>query len=76
MPADDGPDDWQRISVAVDLERREVDEPGDRGRKVDIVVPVEPIEPVALPPVEVSDVADRASSRCRSTSTRSACRCS
>ena len=55
MPADDGPAEWQRISVQVDLERRE-GEPGDSGRKVDIVEPVEPIEPVALPPVEVSDV--------------------
>ena len=55
MPADDGPPAWQRISVQVDLERRE-GEPGGPGRKVDIVEPVEPIEPVALPPVEVSDV--------------------
>jgi hypothetical protein len=55
MPADDGPASWQRISVQVDLERRE-GEPGDSGRKVDIVEPVEPIEPVTLPPVEVSDV--------------------
>ena len=55
MPADDGPAEWQRISVQVDLERRE-GEPGGSGRKVDIVEPVEPIEPVALPPVEVSDV--------------------
>jgi hypothetical protein len=55
MPADDGPPAWQRISVQVDLERRE-GEPGGPGRKVDIVEPVEPIEPVALPPVAVSDV--------------------
>jgi hypothetical protein len=55
MPADDGPDTWQRISVEVDLERRE-GVPGESGRKVDIVEPVEPIEPVSLPPVEVSDV--------------------
>ena len=55
MPADDGPAAWQRISVAVDIDRRE-GEPGDPGRKVDIVEPVEPIEPVALPPIEVSDV--------------------
>ena len=55
MPADDGPSAWQRVSVQVDLERRE-GEPGDSGRKVDIVEPVEPIEPVTLPPIEVSDV--------------------
>ena len=55
MPADDGPDEWQRISVQVDLDRRE-GVPGDSGRKVDIVVPVEPIEQVTLPPVAVSDL--------------------
>jgi hypothetical protein len=55
MPADDGPDTWQRISVEVDLDRRE-GEPGGPGRKVDIVEPVEPIVPVALPQIEVSDV--------------------
>ena len=31
-------------------------EPGDRSRNVDYVVPVESIDPVALPPIEVSDV--------------------
>jgi hypothetical protein len=55
MPADDGPDEWQRISVEVDLTRRE-GEAGEPGRRVDIVVPTEPIVPVALPAVEVSDV--------------------
>ena len=28
MPADDGPDDWQRIDVDVDMARREVGEHG------------------------------------------------
>ncbi|MDJ0770510.1 MAG: hypothetical protein QNJ12_17080 [Ilumatobacter sp.] len=55
MPADDGPDDWQRISVQVDLSRRE-GEPGDPGRRVDIVTPVEAIQPIALPDVAVSNV--------------------
>jgi hypothetical protein len=55
MPADDGPDDWQRISVQVDLSRRE-GAPGDPSRRVDIVVPVEQIEPVELPAVAVSNV--------------------
>jgi hypothetical protein len=55
MPADDGPENWQRIDVEVDLERRE-GEPGAAGRRVDIVTPVQPIEQVALPPVQVSDV--------------------
>lgn len=49
MPADDGPESWQRIDVVVD-ETREED-----GR-VDIVQPVQPIEAVTLPEVTVSDV--------------------
>lgn len=55
MPADDGPADWQRISVQVDLTRRE-GAPGERGRRVDIVVPVERIEPVPEPEATVSNV--------------------
>jgi hypothetical protein len=55
IPADDGPAGWQRIEVEVDLTRRE-GEPGGPGRRVDIVVPAEPIVPVALDPVTVSDV--------------------
>jgi hypothetical protein len=49
IPADDGPDSWQRIDVAPDLAR--VDE-----SRVDIVQPVQPIEAVPLPEVTVSDV--------------------
>jgi hypothetical protein len=55
MPADDGPAEWQRVSVQVDLSRRE-GAPGEPGRRVDIVVPGEEIEPVPLPAVTVSDV--------------------
>ena len=55
MPADDGPDSWQRISVAPDISRRE-GEPGANGRRVDIVIPTDTIEPVALPDVTVSNV--------------------
>jgi len=55
MPADDGPDEWQRISVQVDLTRRE-GVSGEPGRRVDIVTPVEPIERVALPAVAISNV--------------------
>ncbi len=55
MPADDGPEDWQRVSVQVDTSRRE-GVPGEPGRRVDIVTPVQTIEPVALPPVTVSNV--------------------
>jgi hypothetical protein len=55
LPADDGPDTWQRVSIEIDLDRRE-GQPGERGRKVDIVAPVEQIDPVALPEVAVSNV--------------------
>ncbi len=49
LPADDGPDSWQRIEVVVDELRRQ-------DERVDVVVPATPIEPVALDPVTVSDV--------------------
>ncbi|NNE12275.1 MAG: hypothetical protein HKN41_08540, partial [Ilumatobacter sp.] len=55
MPAADGPEAWQRIAVQPDLSRRD-GEPGAPGRRVDIVVPTEPIEPVALPDVTISGV--------------------
>jgi hypothetical protein len=55
MPANDGPDEWQRVPVDVDLDVR-VGEPGDRSRNVDVVVPTETIEAVELPPVTVSNV--------------------
>jgi len=55
MPADDGPADWQRIDVQVDLDRRVGAAPMAPGRKVDIVVPVDTITPVALPPVTVTN---------------------
>ena len=49
MPADDGPDSWQRIDAVVDVSRQE-GVPGGPGRRVDIVVPAEPITQVSLPP--------------------------
>ena len=55
MPADGGPDAWQRIDVQPDLTRR-VGEGDPGGPNVDIVVPAQEIEPVALPEVTVSDV--------------------
>ncbi len=55
VPADDGPPEWQRIPVEIDLAAR-VGEPGDRSRNVDYVVPAEPIVPVPLDPVTVSNV--------------------
>ncbi len=48
VPADDGPSEWQRVDVDVDPARPQ------EGR-VDTVVPREPIQPVDLPPVQVSD---------------------
>ena len=70
---------WQRIDVAVD-ESRLVPDPN---RRPTIPTPAasrstsscrsEPIEPVALPPVDGQRRRDRASRTCRSTSTRSAC---
>ena len=60
IPADDGPAEWQRVPVEIDLDAR-VGEPGDRSRNVDYVVPAEPIVAVPLDPVTVSnvDVADQ-----------------
>ncbi len=57
MPADDGPDEWQRITVVVDESRRIPSGPDDtRGRQVDVVIPAEPIAAVPLPEVQVSNV--------------------
>jgi len=55
LPADAGPQEWQHIDAKIDLTRRE-GEPGASGRRVDIVTPSQAIEPVALPPVVVSNV--------------------
>jgi hypothetical protein len=52
MPADDGPANWQRIHVDVDQSRVE---PAP-SKKVDIVVPREPIQAVSVPKVTVSNV--------------------
>jgi hypothetical protein len=56
MPVDSGPPEWQRIDVAVDPARTDGLAPGDPGRKVDIVVPSQPIQTVALPAVQVSNI--------------------
>jgi hypothetical protein len=55
LPAADGPEDWQRVEVAVDLARRS-GEPGSDARKVDIVTVVDPIENSTFEPAVVSDV--------------------
>jgi hypothetical protein len=66
MPATGGPDTWQRIDVAIDPSRQEppegqgTDGCGDpqfsTSRKVNIVQPVQDIDVVDLPQVEVSNV--------------------
>mgnify|MGYP006271249557 FL=1 len=55
VPAADGPDEWQRITVAVDMNRR-IGEVDERSRRVDVVVPVEPIAQQTVVPAKVSDV--------------------
>jgi len=55
IPADDGPAEWQRIDVQVDLDRRVGTAPMAPGRRVDIVVPAETIVPVPLDPVSISN---------------------
>jgi hypothetical protein len=55
MPADDGPEEWQRIDVVVDQSRHETNAEGEKTR-VDVVVPAQTIEPVALPQANVSNV--------------------
>jgi hypothetical protein len=55
LVADDGPSTWQRVAVKVDEARRE-GEPGESGRRVDVVVPADALESVVLPPVQVSAV--------------------
>ncbi len=56
IPADNGPAAWQRIDVAVDPSRSDGLAPGASGRKIDVVQPVQPIKPKALPAVKVSNV--------------------
>ena len=55
IPANDGPESWQRIPVEIDLDAR-VGEPGERSRNVDYVVPSETIDVVELDPVVISNV--------------------
>ena len=55
LPADDGPEEWQRIDVAVDMDRRIGTAPLEPGRKVDIVVPSETIEVNELEPITISN---------------------
>jgi hypothetical protein len=57
LPVADGPREWQRIDVVPDVSRR-IGQPGDSGRRVDIVVANSQTEiiPRAIDPVRVSDV--------------------
>jgi hypothetical protein len=55
LPAADGPKEWQRIDVAIDMAVRE-GEPGSDSRKVDVVKPVQEIVPAEVEPAVVSDV--------------------
>lgn len=55
LPVADGPREWQRVRAEVDLTRRD-GEPGNSSRRVDIVVPAEPVRTVALSPVSITNV--------------------
>lgn len=61
LPAADGPDEWQRISVGIDLNRR-IGEPDDSSRRVDVVTPSEPIAVVNTELATVTDVVQGRSS--------------
>ena len=53
--ADNGPNEWQRVDVAVDESLRE-GEPNSNNRRVDVVKPATALTPVPLDPVVVSNV--------------------
>ena len=53
--ADNGPNEWQRVDVAVDESQRE-GEPNSNNRRVDVVKPATALTPVPLDPVVVSNV--------------------
>ncbi|MGA0878475.1 MAG: 6-pyruvoyl-tetrahydropterin synthase-related protein [Ilumatobacteraceae bacterium] len=55
LPAGDGPDDWPRAEVEIDLSRRE-GVPGSDSRKVDIVTLADSVESISVEPAVVSDV--------------------
>jgi hypothetical protein len=55
VPAASGPSEWQRIDVAVDMNRR-IGEPDESSRRVDVVLPTKPIDVVNIEPIVVSDV--------------------
>jgi len=55
VPVADGPEEWERIDLEVDLAER-IGEPGSSGRKVDIVRPATEPAVIGLPEVTVSDL--------------------
>ena len=55
VPAATGPSEWQRIDVAIDMNRR-IGEPDESSRRVDVVLPTKPIDVVNIEPIVVSDV--------------------
>ena len=55
LPAANGPKEWQRIDVAIDMAVRE-GESGSDSRKVDVVKPVQEIVPAKVEPAVVSNV--------------------
>ena len=55
VPAASGPSEWQRIDVAIDMNRR-IGEPDEASRRVDVVLPTQPIDVVNVEPIVVSDV--------------------
>ena len=61
LPAADGPESWQRVRIGIDFDRR-VGEPDDRSRRVDVVVPREPVTITKVPAAQVTDVVQGRSS--------------
>ena len=55
VPAASGPSEWQRIDVAIDMNRR-IGEPDESSRRVDVVLPTQPIDVVNVEPIVVSEV--------------------
>ena len=61
LPAADGPAEWQRVKLAIDFDRR-IGEPDERSRRVDVVVPSDPVDVVSIEPPKVTDVVQGRSS--------------
>jgi hypothetical protein len=55
VPAASGPSEWQRVDVAIDMNRR-IGEPDESSRRVDVVLPTHSIDVVNVEPIVVSQV--------------------